>query len=186
MKRASRLSCVILVLAAIILSGAKYKDSSPVNKKVLKPSTTRTKVIKAAKKSVTAAGVKFSWGVEGNNLAGMLETKSTGWVAVGFGGDTMGSVGKVVIGSVAGGKATVQIQAISGRSHTLASGKLIGSGGKEVNGMTTITFKASLKDLGLDGMVGKSFPIILARNTETDDITAYHNGTRGSTTITLK
>lgn len=133
----------------------------------------------------SAAGVDFYYSNDATYLTGTLEARSSGWLGVGFGGNTMGTVGRVVIGMVSGVTHEVEVQSISGRTHLPVPGVKIESRGVDIDGVTTITFKIALADLGMEGLSGKTIPIILARNDYTKNFTIYHSGTRGSATITL-
>lgn len=170
MKRILCLLLIILMFSGLSFTAAKNIAKTRVNKD-------------PEMKSVTSAGVTFSWETDGSILLGKLESQSTGWLAVGFGGDSMGSVGKIVIGAVSGKQVNLQIQAITGRRHSLAPGTIIASSGLEFNGTTSINFKISLADLGLTGKKGKPLLIILARHTMKDDFSVYHGWERGRQSI---
>jgi hypothetical protein len=176
----SSLMVLFLLTVAAQYSGcSSYQSSSDYG-------TTTTTGTTLNPRQASAAGVNFSWSTDGTNLLGTLEAaSSSGWVAVGFNGDSMATAGKVVIGMVSAGSTTVQIQTISGRTHSQDSATVIASSGKEEGGTTTITFKARLADLGLTGKVGTTLSVILARNASEDGLTVYHGSNRGSTSITL-
>ncbi len=139
----------------------------------------------AARNIVTVKDITFTWIVNDNVLSGTLTAPGKGWVAVRFGGDTILSSGKMVIGSIYNGKQAIEIQNVSWRSHSLAEGKLIKSKVIIKKGRTIVTFKAYLADLGLDGKTGKTFQITLSANKDDPDLEKYRGGTRGSAIITL-
>lgn len=177
----------ILAISLVLSQGRCYGKSSALKKNKVKARTTAAApaAVFSAPRSISAAGITFTWRTDGKILMGTLSAPSGGWIAVGFGGNTMATVGKVVIGSVTGRVAQVEIEAITGRRHAKTSGAIIEATGTEDAKQTTIDFKATLADLGLAGKVGTTFPITLARNSETKDTAAYHNGDRGSVNITL-
>ena len=143
-----------------------------------------SKTLAAGTKGASAAGVNFYYSNDATYLVGTLETNSTGWVAVGFGGSTMAETGRVVMGMVTGVTHEVEVHSIEGRSHTMVDVTLEASG-SDIGGVTTITFKIALADLGMSGLSGKTIPIILARNAYTKNFKIYHSGQRGSSVITL-
>lgn len=171
-------SCaLILTFIFVSMSLSGYSCSGNV------PSTIAPSSIGPGRASV--AGVNFYYSNDATYLTGTLEARSSGWLGVGFGGNTMGTVGRVVIGMVSGVTHEVYVQSISGRTHLPVPGVKIESSGVDINGVTTITFKIALADLGMEGLSGKTIPIILARNDYSKNIAIYHGGTRGSTTMTL-
>ncbi len=164
---------VFLLLAlGVMLSGYSCEREAP-------------QALAAEVKVAGAAGVTFRYTNDATYLVGTLEARTSGWLAVGFGGNTMGTTGRVIIGTVSGVTHEVEVQSISGRTHLPVPGVTIESSGEDINGTTTITFKIALADLGMEGLSGKTVPIILARNEYNKDFTVYHGGTRGSATMTL-
>jgi hypothetical protein len=184
MKKSLCVAITVLVIGLAWSPSVSYGKSSVVKKNKTSAAAVKPAAF-SAPKSVSAAGITFTWRTNGQVLLGTLSAPSGGWIAVGFGGDTMATVGKVVIGSVTNNVAKIEIQAIDGRKHARTSGTIIQAYGKEEDKQTRITFKATLADLGLEGKVGTSFPIALARNSGSKDMSVYHNGTRDSVMIVL-
>lgn len=176
---------ILLILAMLLMVSAVKKV------KLAKSSVIRTKIATkeavpmfSDPKSVSLADNLFTWSTDGINILGTVESKTKGWLAVGFNGNSMGTVTKIVIGTILEGKPLVQIQAIQGRVHKLTDGKLIESNVVDIATGTKLTFKASLADLTLAGEIGKQISIISAHN-NTYDLTRYHDGFRGTTDIVL-
>jgi hypothetical protein len=185
MKKSGFLVILTLVIGLVLSQSAGHAKSLFAKKNKTKMTTTILKTVFSTPESVSAAGITFTWSTDGKVLLGTLQAPNGGWIAVGFGGNTMSSVGKVVIGSVTSDVTTAEIQVITGRKHATASGTIIKVKGMEGRDLTTITFEATLADLGLTGKIGAALPITLARSSRSKDWKAYHGGTRGSVRITL-
>jgi hypothetical protein len=136
-------------------------------------------------KSVSVDGVTFIWAVDRDDLIGMVKSASPGWVAVGFNSDRASQESKLIIGSIAGGHPSVEIQKVSGLAHSHDPAALALAQVTKENNATVVIFRVKMKDLGLEGKSGKPAKIFLARNAESDDISQYDNGTRRAVTVTL-
>ncbi|MBN3033681.1 MAG: hypothetical protein JW873_06265 [Candidatus Saganbacteria bacterium] len=136
-------------------------------------------------KSVKAGGVTFVWAVDRGELIGMLKSPSGGWVAVDFSQEVGTLEGKLVIGSLAGGRPAVEIRKVSGLAHGPDSAAATLARVMKENNDTVVVFRAKLKDLGLDKKIGKNVKIVLARSDKTDQLDQYHKGVRSAARITL-
>jgi hypothetical protein len=166
-----------LVLLSLALSGAdclgQAGSSAPPAAADLKCVTCET------------TGVTLVWAVDRDDLIGMLRSSSPGWVAVGFSSDEAASSGKMIIGSVFNGRPVVRLKKFIGPVLNPDNGRLLEAYATREQGATVVIFRARLKDLGLVDKIGKTLPVILAKNAAQDDISQYQSAAVGTVKITL-
>jgi hypothetical protein len=136
-------------------------------------------------KNVSVAGVTFVWAIDRGDLIGMVKSTTSGWVAVGFNSDRASQESKLIIGSIIDGRPLVEVQRVFGLAHSPDPAALALAHVTKENNATVVIFRVKMKDLGLEGKSGKPAKIILARSAETNDLNQYHNGKRGTVTVTL-
>jgi hypothetical protein len=130
-------------------------------------------------------GITFVWAIERDDLIGMLKSSSPGWVAVGFSSDGSVSTGKIIIGSVVNNQSVVKLNKFFGYKLIPDTRKLIEAHAARERGVTVIVFRAKLRDLGLEGKISQTIPVILAKNATQENIDNYQDGSIKQVNITL-
>jgi hypothetical protein len=121
---------------------------------------------------------------------GTLEAKTTGWVAVGIAPTSRMKSANIIIGYVKDGKVFISDEiGTSGTTHTTdKTNNILEYSGSEIDGVTKISFIIPLNSGDRQDKVllpGKTYSIILAKS-DTDDLTSYHDSSRGMTRMFLE
>lgn len=143
--------------------------------------------------TIEASKMKFSWKVDGDNLAGKMSAETDGWVGVGFNPSKKMKDANYVIGYVKEGKVKIVDEFGTTATGHKSDEKLGGTddvtvvGGSEEGGVTTIEFIIPLKsadknDGSLD--VNGDTVVLLAYGAGRDSFRSKHKF-RTSMTINL-
>ncbi len=142
-------------------------------------------------KTLTTAGVVFQYKIINCGTVAdiILSATGTGWVAVGWHGNTSTSVGKgqgasILIGNVVGGVATVRDDLNTGTGNTHVDDTTIGGvnnvtnlSGTEIGGVTELRFRYPLNTGDVNDVqlvFGKRYNFLLAYHSTIDSFTTKH------------
>jgi hypothetical protein len=191
---------LIIVIASVLLFGCTAKDAAKPEKAPEEPQEIKqTQMEDGAKprkpegfESISSAGVSFYWKIVGDNLEGILEAETTGWIAVGFDPSSMMKDANFIIGYVEDGEAYIRDDWGNGATSHKSDEDLGGSnnveilGGSEANGKTTLRFRIPL-DSGdsYDKPIepGTTYTVLFAYGVS-DDFRGMHRS-RGKAQITF-
>lgn len=143
--------------------------------------------------SKTYGDFNISWSSDAEYVYIGMSAKTAGWVAIGFGAETLMKNADIIEGAVTGGKLTVADMFSTGEfgphPPDLQSGgtdDILASAGKAENGYTTIEFKRKL-DTGdrFDKPLGKGINKIIWAYSNEPVLTIKHSS-RGTGEIELK
>ncbi len=145
----------------------------------------------AAPSSVSAAGVQFSWSVQGETLHGCMSAATSGWVVVGFNTRATLEGARLVMGRITAGRAHAEVHIAQPPRHLhrrTPEGleRVSQVSGRQSGGRTHVCFtmplgRADAEDVAL--VKGSPVHLILAWSHETDF--DHHSAQRDSLDVTL-
>jgi hypothetical protein len=146
---------------------------------------------RAAMPSVSAAGVQFSWTVQGESLHGCMSAATSGWVAVGFNTRTGLQGARLVMGHVVAGRAHAEVHIAQPPRHLhrqTADGheRVSNVSGRQAGGRTHVCFSMPLKPTDTEDVAllrGAPVHLILAWSHEADF--DHHSAQRDSVEMML-
>lgn len=147
--------------------------------------------VSAAPPSVSAAGVQFSWSVQGDLLHGCMSAATLGWITVGFNtrADLQGA--RLVMGRVVAGRAHAEVHIAQPPHHVHRQTpegreRVSDVGGQHVGGRTHVCFSMPLKPADAEDVaLAKGAPVHLilawSRHSDFD----HHSAQRDSVEVML-